>query len=332
MLEAVYAVATTKSFRAAQVADCRRHGSDGFHLAAEVEGDVRAKLELGWHLGPSGEGERLRAVNGSEVPLAEHLGVLPVVAWTAADAEVVTGTPALRRKLLDRGVVGLRPAALSALSRYRRAMRQKRELLSAPGRIDSTELASWNAVAAAAAAEVIALRNAYAGKLSEGFAAVLAESGLAFPEIALRYRPSPAVDPGQEGEALTTAVLGRFERAADGERRRGVPLVGPHRDDLEISWDGHAVRATISAGERKSLSLLLSAAHGRLLTAAGSEPTYLLDDLDAELAEATLARLWAVFSGARQLLAASNRPTVWEGLEATRRTAVEEGRLTELTV
>ena len=293
---------------------------------------MRSRLELGWHATSGDGGRRWRAVNGHEVPLADHLAVLPVVAWTAADAGVVTAAPLLRRRLLDRGVVGLRPAALGALSRYRRAMRQKRELLSAPGRVDGAELASWNAVVAAAAAEVIALRRAYAAKLATAFAGVAAESGLVFPEVGLVYRPSPAVDAGKAGAELAEAVLVRFERAAERERRRRMPLVGPHRDDLAVSWGGQPVRSTLSAGERKSVSLLLAAAHGRLLAAAGSEPTYLLDDLDAELAEATLGRVWAVFAGARQLVAASNRPAVWEGLEVGRRTRVENGRMSELTI
>ena len=66
-----------------------------------------------------------------------------------------------------------------------------------------------------------------------------------------------------------------------------------------------------SAGERKSLSLLLLAAHGRVLAAAGRNPVYLLDDADAELSTPTLAAVWRVFDGVTQLFASSNRPQAW---------------------
>jgi DNA replication and repair protein RecF len=336
LLEALYVVATTKSFRTAHLADCTRHGGDGFHLAAEVEAAARVRLEVGWRrlagdAAGQGGGERYRAVNGSMGSLAEHLGVLPVVAWTAADGEVLTGAPALRRRFLDRGAVGIRPAALEALARYRRALSSKRELLAAPGRVDDAELASWNAVLAPAAAQVMALRRDYARRLQAELDHVLRQAALPFPPIALRYRPSPALRPeadggeGSAGKVAADAVLARLEGAAAGERRRGMPLVGPHRDDLEVSWGGHPVRATVSAGERKALSLLLTAAHGRVLAAAGRDPVYLLDDVDAELSGESLGRVWEAYSGVAQLFATSNRPGVWQGLPAEHRWKVAEG-------
>jgi DNA replication and repair protein RecF len=323
VLEAVYALATTRSLRTSQIADCARHGAGGFHLAGEVEGDARVRLEVGWRAGNDG-GERHRAVNGSQTTLAEHLEVLPVVAWTAGEAEVLTGAPALRRRFLDRGVVGSRPAALAALTRYRQTLRQKRELLAA-GRVDEAELATWNAMLAAAGAAVMALRRAYAERLAARLAEVWAEAALPFPEVELTYRPSPATTGGKADEG---AILARLHAAADQEVRRAQPLLGPHRDDLEVLWGGHPVRATVSAGERKALSLLLTAAHGRTLAAAGRDPVYLLDDLDAELAPSTLERVWQAFSPARQLLATSNRPAVWKDVALDRRSLLQAGILT----
>ena len=40
-------LATTRSFRAAQIADCARHGAGSFHAQGEVETDRRAALEVG---------------------------------------------------------------------------------------------------------------------------------------------------------------------------------------------------------------------------------------------------------------------------------------------
>lgn len=331
LLEAVYALATTRSFRTARVSECAQHGGDFFHLEGDALGEsgARVTLEVGWSETPDGSGERVRSVNGDATSLADHLEVLPVVAWTAAEAEVLTGAPALRRRMLDRGVVATRPGSLAALGRYRRTLRQKRELLASPGRAGDAELATWNAMLAATAAQVMALRRAYVERLRHRLAEVLEEADLPFPDVELAYRPSPAVDPDRDvaGGVDEGEVLERLERAARGERRRGMPLVGPHRDDLLVLWGGHPVKTTVSAGERKALSLLLTAAHGRALAAADREPTYLLDDLDAELAPGTLERVWSAFGGVRQLLATSNRPAVWEGLEPGRRWHLERGRL-----
>ena len=320
VLEAVYLLATTKSFRTSHVEDCARHGTDGFRLEGEVEGEARRRLDVGW----TAAGGKARAVNGRETSLAEHLEALPVVAWESGEAEALTGAPAGRRRWLDRGVVGLRPGAIGALARYRRALAGKRDLLARPAVLgeDPSQLDSWNELLAAAAAEVCALRAAYAERLAAELGVVLGESGIGFPEVGLAYRPSPSC--ALEGEG---AVGRRLAAAARAERRRGAPLVGPHRDDVEVTWGGHAVRGTVSAGERKALSLLITVAHGRVIAAAGREPVYLLDDLDAELAPGTLERVWEAFSGVSQLVASSNRPGVWEGLAAERRWGLGAGRL-----
>lgn len=314
LLEAVYVLATTRSFRASQIADCARHGAGGFYLQGDVETDRRVSLEVGW-----AAGERVRAVNGKIAPLAEHLAVLPVVAWTAAaEAEVLVGAPKARRRFMDRGVVGIRPPALEVLGRYREALRQKRGLLLS----DGAGLEIWNEMLAAHAAEVIALRHRYVDLLRDQLSAVIAESGLPFPPIEVRYRPSPTN--GLDGQ---TAIAEALDRIAERERRRQLPLLGPHRDELEILWGGHEIRRVASAGERKALSLLLLAAHGRVVASVGRSPVYLLDDADAELAPGTLAAVWKVFQGAPQLLATSNRPQVWLTLEVGTVWEMERGEL-----
>jgi DNA replication and repair protein RecF len=317
LLEAVYVLATTRSFRAAQIGDCARHGAGSFHVQGEVKTDRRSSLEVGWM-----EGQRVRAVNGKLTPLAEHLGVLPVVAWTAAaEAEVLVGAPRARRRFMDRGVVGIRPAALELLGRYREALRQKRSLLLA----DGAGMEIWNEMLAATAADVVAQRQRYVELLKAQLVRKLEASGLPFPAVELVYRPSPAN--GLEGAEVIAAAL---DRIADRERRRQMPLLGPHRDELEILWGGHEIRRVASAGERKALSLMLLAAHGQVMEEAGRPPLYLLDDMDAELAPATVAAVWGVFRGASQLFATSNRPQVWLTLDVGTIWEMERGLLTLL--
>lgn len=319
LLEAVYVVATTRSFRAAQIGDCVRHGSDSFRVHAEVETDRRSSLEVSWNAG-----KRERSLNGRISPLADHLAALPVVAWTSAEAEVLVGAPKARRRFLDRGIVGARPAALEVLGRYREALRQKRQLLLQEG----SGIEIWNELLASLAAEVIQLRHEYTERLRETLLTVLEESGLPFPPVDLRYRPSPAA--GLEG---AESIADSLDAIAERERRRQMPLLGPHRDELEILWGGHDIRRVASAGERKSLSLLLLAAHGRTLEGMDRRPVYLLDDADAELAPPTHASVWKVFQGdeTRQILASSNRPQVWLTLQVGKIWEMEKGKLSLLS-
>jgi len=373
LLEAIYVLATTRSFRAAQVVDCVAHGTTELALWGEVETDRRAALAVSVQ-----EGVRQRSVNGKPTSLADHLAVLPVVAWAAVETGVLVGAPGARRRFMDRGVVATRPAALETLGRYREALRQKRELLAR----DGAGIEIWNELLAATAAEVIRLRAAYVDALRVELAAVLAEvgevreitgaavtaasapppsavpdatellfgstatgiagalapsagqpggpPGLRLADIELRYQPSPPQ--GLEGAAAIAAVL---DRAIDRERRRQQPLLGPQRDELEILWGGHELRRVASAGERKALSLLMLAAHGRVVEAAGRRPVYLLDDADAELSPTSVAAVWSVFAKrvaatGGQLFASSNRPQVWLTLDVDILWQMEKGSLSRL--
>ncbi len=313
LLEAVYLLATTRSFRTPRVADCCRHGASDYRLIGEVDTDRRARLELDWQ-----SGQRQRSVNGHRTSLAEHLGVLPIVCWTIADSEVLVGPPLARRRFLDRGVLGLKPAAIETISRYRQALHEKRKLLQRGG----GELEAWNQVLAAAASDLVTLRSAYAERLRAALDTILEECRLGLGTIEVHYRGS--LRSGQEGPG---AIFEELMAAGDRERALQQPILGPHRDDLAIRWDGHELRRVASAGERKALGLALLAAHGRVVAAGGRDPLYLLDDADTELDQDRLTALWSVFSAARQLFATSNRARVWEWARIEHRWRCEDGRL-----
>ena len=85
--------------------------------------------------------------------------------------------------------------------------------------------------------------------------------------------------------------------ARDAELERGVCLVGPHRDDLELRLGDQVAKGFASHGESWSMALALRLAAYELLRAEGSDPVLLLDDVFAELDTAR-----------RRALARSRRP------------------------
>ncbi len=298
LLEAVYLAATTRSFRTSQLSACVRHGAEGFFVAAEVGREPTRRLTVGF-----ADGERRRSLDEKRSPLAEHLAVLPTLSWTRADTEIVAGVPAARRRFLDRGLVHLKPALLAELGRYERALAAKRALLA---RRETADLAAWNELLARHGAALAAGRSGLVDALAAELAAAAAETGLGLPALSLTYLPSPP-----EAVAGAEALAAALERATGAERRRCRPLIGPHRDELEIGWGGAPARAVASGGERKALGLLLQVALARRLAAAGREPLLLVDDADAELDRRRLAGLLPLYAGFEQVFLTSNRAEIW---------------------
>jgi len=338
LLEAVYVLATTRSFRTHRLALCVEHAVERFDLVGEVVGESRTRLEVGWGAASSRPTDSLtptdkprsratgtlrRTLNGSSVSTAEYLSVLPVVAWSSKAGDVVSGPPEARRRFLDQGLVAQRPRLFETLSRYRQALAQKRTLLR-EGR--ASELETWNGVLAPLMVEIGRERARHAAELGEATRELVERStdelGGRDIQLGLRYRPSLRFD----GEPTEDEVFARLEGKRREEVERRSPLLGPHRDDLEIDWRGYPAAAVTSAGERKLLGLSLYAARGRLLEASGRKPVYLLDDLDTELDEDRLRLVWGLFSSSSQRLVTSNRPDVWSRIGIDRIWTLEAGR------
>ena len=317
LLEAVYVTATGRSFRTAQLDDCVRReeagttGDEarlGFITRAEVTGPPIADLAVSW-----GAEGLVRTMDAKPTPLAVYLAALPVAIWTSREDEILAGVPERRRRMIDAGLIAERPERVVLLARHRRVLAQKRELL----RRRQSGLEAWNRLLAEAGTALQRARADWVTALAARLERVLAASERGLPPIELRYEPSPRTGP-ESAEALYEELAA----AAPNELRLGRPCIGPHLDRLSIGWgigDGSGggppdVSRVASAGERKALGLLLTAAQAELLEAAGRSPTVLVDDVDAELDLGSLEAVWRVLATDRQVLATSSREEVEERL------------------
>jgi DNA replication and repair protein RecF len=93
-----------------------------------------------------------------------------------------------------------------------------------------------------------------------------------------------------------------MSRRRDTELERGVCLVGPHRDDLELRLGDQPAKGFASHGESWSMALSLRLAAYELLRADGGDPVLLLDDVFAELDTARRRALATVAESAEQVL------------------------------
>ena len=101
-------------------------------------------------------------------------------------------------------------------------------------------------------------------------------------------------------EPLLLDALARVRRQ---EVERGVCLVGPHRDDLELrARRPGPAKGYASHGESWALALALRLASYRLLCADGVEPVLILDDVFAELDDRRRRALAGVAARAEQVL------------------------------
>lgn len=315
VLEAIYVAATTKSFRTAQLRDCvsLEAPEGGFRVELEAAIPERTRVAVRW----TAEGGLERSLDGGASSLSEHVRALPLLSWSSADLETLVGAPEARRRMVDRGLVAERPAQLRLLADLRRALQHKREALAAGA--GERQLAAWNELLRPLMATLGGHRSDYVKRLAREVRERAARVPLALPEIGLSYRADCGVDEEAVARRLE-AVLGR-------ERELQRVLAGPQRDRIELSWRSERVARVASAGERKSVGLILVAAQAELLEHRFRRPVLLLDDVDVELDRERLRALWPVVTGERQVVASSNRPEVFSELRLDGRWEVLSGRL-----
>jgi DNA replication and repair protein RecF len=266
LLEAAY-LASSGELPGGKIAEVLRIGESEGYVSARVEReDGLVTVQIGLAPGMKivrADGQRVRAMDVSKVSAA--------VLITPEDAELVHGSPSLRRAYLDTllSKLSLRYAAL--LREYNRVVEQRNAMLKGP--IDEMSLEVWTARFVELGGEIMALRQRAVARLGE-----LAEE--IYHEVSGRHKKLEVALAKSADEDLAGALFeSRFE-----ERARGMTVVGPHRDDLKLALDGHSVSAYGSRGEARTTALALRVAEYRLLKEKhGEAPILLLDDFTAEL-------------------------------------------------
>jgi len=98
-------------------------------------------------------------------------------------------------------------------------------------------------------------------------------------------------------EAFTEDLIDR----RDDEFRRGVTLVGPHRDDVDLVLNDLPVKGYASHGESWSMALSLRLAAAEVLRSDDVDPIIILDDVFAELDVSRRRHLASMVQGVTQV-------------------------------
>jgi len=326
LVEAAGYLATLGSHRVATDAPLIRRGA----AQAVVRGQV---VHLGRELSveleiTSGRANRAR-VNRAPAKPRDVLGILRTVLFAPEDLALVRGDPGERRRFLDDLLVARYPRYASVRADYDRVLRQRTALLkTARSGGDLRTLDVWDGHLAAHGAALLAGRLELVAAIAPPAVEAFAEVAPSSPPIALTYRCSVDTDAGPlEAALLETALLEALARVRRQEVERGVCLVGPHRDDLELRLGDGPAKGYASHGESWALALALRLASYRLLRDDDVEPVLILDDVFAELDARRRRALAEVARRAEQVLVtAAVDEDVPEALDGVRYT-VGDGRV-----
>lgn len=339
LMEAIGYLATLNSHRVSTDAPLLRFGAERAMIRAKlVRGEQSTVLELEINAGRANRG---RINRSNPVRARDLLGICQTVLFAPEDLALVKGDPSSRRRFLDELLVSLMPRHAATRSDYDRVLKQRNALLKSAraGKFSTGHEATldvWDQHMARAGAELLHarlelvdrlqphLKNAYA-QLTDGskeatavYRSTLQDSldddGATSGPADSRPADGTAADEAAPAddlrvlsvEQLTDRYIQAFAAARRKELERGISLVGPHRDELELVLGSAPAKGYASHGETWSMCLSLRLASYYVMLddarTGGSPPILILDDVFAELDVQRRRKLAAIVSGAEQVL------------------------------
>ena len=308
LVEALWYCATLGSHRVATDAPLIRAGSERAIVSTIVVSEGRElAVDIEITAGRANKGRLNRSPVRST---REILGAVRAVLFAPEDLALVRGDPGERRRYLDELATVRRPRIAAIRADYDKVLRQRTALLKSatggryradPGLLETLDV--WDGHLAAHGAELMAARlelvNQLAPEVEKAYQLLAPSSRPA----AIAYRASVDLPEGSsDTEMLAAALLEELARRRSAELERGMCLVVPHRDDLELRLGEQPAKGFASHGESWSMALSLRLASYELLRGEGSEPVLILDDVFAELDNSRRQALAGVAASAEQVL------------------------------
>ena len=295
IVEAIAYLSTLSSHRVAHDAPLVRAGAEHAVVRARVCEDDRS-VSVDLQINPGGT-NKVRINRAPATRARDILGIVRSIVFAPEDLSLVRGDPGDRRRFLDEMTIQRHPRMSGVRADYDKVLRQRNALLkSAAGRSSASmrqTLAAWDEQLVEFGADIIRNRRDFVADLAPHVQQAY-ERIAGSAQVNVRYRPSsPAIantlasrqEPSDEPSAdvLRDAFVTDLSARLEDEFRRGVTLVGPHRDELELELDGFPVKGYASHGESWSMALSLRLAAAEVLRDDDVDPIIILDDVFAEL-------------------------------------------------
>jgi DNA replication and repair protein RecF len=268
ILEAIYLMATLRSFRGVGGAQMIRHGQRGYFVGGKVIAQGEGEIKMFWS-----SRERNLSLDGQPVKkLADYFGALRAVVFCTEDLQLVKGAARARRRFLDLLLAQTNPTYLPLLQRYMHTVRARNALLKKRS-ADEAALDSFSQELVKLGDEIIRARRELMPKFSPLARLAYRRISNDAEELRIEYAPSVKKDFAVE-----------LAQSRSREKTFRATLVGPHRDDLQLLLNENSAAQFGSEGQKRTLAIALKMAQAEFLAGIhGSPPILLIDDVMGEL-------------------------------------------------
>src|SRR2546423_8429366 len=160
ILEAIYLLATVRSFRGVGSAQMVRHNQSGYFVGAKVVSQASHEIKIYW----SARRRQLSVDSQPVRKLSDYIGIFRAVVFCSDDVQLVKGPASRRRRFIDLVLAQTQSAYLPLLQRYTKALRSRNALLKQRNP-DAYALESFTEELVAVGKQIIGRRKAILPKV-----------------------------------------------------------------------------------------------------------------------------------------------------------------------
>lgn len=318
ILESIGLLSLTKSFLSVEEYDLPTWDTSFYRVKGhmQIDGGERQMLEVVSMLTP----RKKKAYFFNDVPfaLSKIVGFLPTVIFLPQDLDLFTGTPANRRRFIDRLLCQVSSEYLAALLLYHKILRQRNALLKslARGFGEASLLGVWDEKLVEQGVKITLARIELIEMLNLTFSGEIHALGESWSDPHIMYeRPTKSRD----ADSLAHEFFSLLRESRARDMALNTTMVGPHREDWGIEVHGRNLSCFASRGQQRvSVLALILLQSSYLELRRGEKPVILLDDVFSELDDLHQKALLNAFEQHQVLITATHLPRglaqgkVWE--------------------
>ena len=265
-------------------------------------------------------------VNGVPIKkIGELMGNFNSVFFNPEELKLIKESPEDRRRFMDISLSQMSKKYFYALSRYKKILEQRNNLLKNPNReVIYETLPLWDAQLSEYAEIIIEERRNFVKSLAPLASEVHEYITNGKEKLKVSLESSFLNEESSVKESLISALSERAEK----DIILGYTGVGPHRDDLKIKINGEDVRVYGSQGQQRTSAISLKLAELKLFERKyGEYPVLILDDALSELDSGRRKRLLENIKEVQTIITCTELTEELESLSGVKHFIIEEGKI-----
>ena len=282
ILESIYVLALTKSYRTNYDEFLKRKGSDSYKIKGSLKiGKYSKEISISVL-----NNDKKVFINGTNVKkISDYVSTLNVILFSPEDIETIKGAPSLRRDLLNIEISQLYQQYIKNYNEYNKILKMRNDylkLMYTNGISDYRYLDVLTDNLIERAAYIYKERIEFIRKINKNISLIY-KNLTVNDNLTITYESNiDIID--KSIEEIKKLLKNKYSTNYNKEIVAGMTLYGPHRDDYHFLINGNDIKIYGSQGQQKMAMIAFKLAEISIFEEiTGTKPILLLDDIFSEL-------------------------------------------------